>query len=500
MPKSTLCTIVDPLPIELVSEIFMYLRPLPMKVAYHHNVVVPDDVAKSMKTPLLLGAVCRAWRAFSWSITRLWSTISVNVYNGNEEVADIIRQWLGRSGQLPLCIYLYAAHKQLNGGLLSAHPYGDEPYVERLMDVINEYSRRWFYLNLDIPKRFMLHVHCSGLEAPMLETLTLQMHTYGIEDGYLDSHEIIEIGATPNLRRIHLSPTVRFADIDMDWASVVHAEISDSTLEMCCDLLRQAPILTHLTLQQIDEDTFDLPSSIVRHQSLISLHINGYGEDEGADRLLLFLDLPALEDFGVFASSKSNLNTLTAFLRRSSCTLKKFRVHIDNSWMEHKRELIRVLGEMPHLEILDIECRYHQSDYDSPIDSQLPTPVVIQEMNSINEHLFLPNLERAHIKVGFHPLGESYSLDLLLRPDGPNVASPPRSKHSQFVPSDTLRLKPLHVYYLLDMATQEALHPMIKSGFEIKLCTKDLNPFIDFLQQSLSCHVYDEGVPLLSCL
>ncbi|KAF8185746.1 hypothetical protein BJ912DRAFT_1060566 [Pholiota molesta] len=484
------------LPIELVSEIFMYLRPLPMKVAYYLDVDVPDDVGKSMKTPLLLGAVCRAWRAFSWSIPRLWSTISINVYNGNEEVPDIIRQWLGRSGQLPLCIYLYAAQKQLNGGILSAHPYGNEPYVARLMDTINKYSGRWFYLNLDIPKRFILRVHCSGSEAPMLETLSLKMHTYGIEDGYLDSHERIEIGAIPNLRRIHLSPTVRFADIDMDWASVVHAEISDSTLEMCCDLLRQAPILTHLTLQQIDEDTFDLPSSIVRHQSLVSLHINGYGEDEGADRLLLFLDLPALEDFGIFASSKSSLNNITAFLRRSSCTLKKFRVHIDDTWMEHKRELIRVLGEMPHLEILDIECRYHQSDDDSPIDSQLPTPVVIQEMNSINERLFLPNLERVHIKVGFHPMDDSYFLDLLFHPDSPNITSPQRSEHSQFVPSDTLRLKPLHIYYLLDMATHRALHSMIISSFEIKSCTKDLNPFIDFLQQFLSCHVYDEGVRL----
>jgi hypothetical protein len=481
------------LPIELVSEIFMYLRPLPMTVAYHLDIEVPDDVAKSMKAPLLLGAVCRAWRAFAWSIPRLWSTISVNVYNGNEEVPGIIRQWLGRSGQLPLCIYLYAAQKQLNGGLLSAHPYGNEPYVARLMKVINEYSGRWFYLNLDIPKRFILDVHCSGSEAPMLETLTLQMCTHGIEDGYLDSYERIKIGPTPNLRRIHLSPTVTFDDIDMDWASVVHAEISSPTLEMCCDLLRQAPILTHLTLQHVVVDIFDLPTSIVRHQSLVSLQINGYGADEGAAGLLSFLDLPALEELGTFAGSKSNLHTLPAFLRRSSCTLKKFRLHIDDSWMEHKRELIKVLGRMPSLEILDIECRYFQPDDDLPIESQLPTPTMIQEMKSINERLFLPDLERVHIKVGFHPWDGSYSLDLLLRPDDPNIASPQRSQHSHLVPSNTLRLKPLHIYYLLDMETQRALHPVIKSGFEIKMCTKDLNPFIDFLRQSLSCHEYDAG-------
>ncbi|KAF8195039.1 hypothetical protein BJ912DRAFT_1056916 [Pholiota molesta] len=470
-------TVHDPLsrlPIELVSEIFMYLRPLPMKVAYYRNLVVPDDVAKSMKTP---------------------SSLVPSAEPGEHlpEVPDIIRQWLGRSGQLPLCIYLYAAQKRLNGGLLSAHPYGNEAYVERLMDVINEYSGRWFYLNLDIPKRFILHVHCSGSEAPMLETLTLQMRTDNIEDGYLDSHERIEIGPTPNLRRVHLSPTVTFDDIDMDWASVQHAEMTTPTLAMCCDLLRQAPILTHLTLKQIVVDIFDLPKSIVRHQSLVSLQMNGYGEDEGPDGFLSYVTLPALEDLGIFASSKSSLNTLTPFLASSSCMLKKFSVHIDDSWMEHKRELIKVLSKMRHLEILDIDCQYHQSDDDFPIESQLPTPVVIQEMKSINERFFLPNLERVHIKVGFHPMDGSYSLDLLLRPDGPNIASPRRSEHTHLVPSDTLRLKPLHIYYLLDMATHRALHSMIISGFEIKSCTKDLNPFIDFVQQSLSSHVYDPG-------
>ncbi|KAF8195047.1 hypothetical protein BJ912DRAFT_958086 [Pholiota molesta] len=455
------------------------LSRLPIELlAYRRDIDVPDDVAKSMKTPLLLGAVSRAWRAFAWSIPRLWLTISVNVYNGNEE-------WLGRSGQLPLCIYLYAAQKQLDGGLFSGDPSGDEPFVERLMDVINEYSGRWFYLNLDIPKGFILRVHCSGSEAPMLETLTLQMRVDDIEHGYLDFEEPINIGATPNLKRIHFSPTITFTDVDMDWASVIHAEISNPTLGMCCDLLRQAPILTNLTFQQIDVDI--LPTSIMNRCD---------SNDEGPDKLLSYLDLPALEDLAIFASSKSNLNTLTSFLRRSSCSLKKFRLNItDDRWMEHKRELIMVLDNMPCLEDLDLECRYRQSD-DSPLPSQLPTPVMIQEMESMNERLFLHNLERVHIKAGLHPSDESYSLDLLLRPDSPNITSPQRSEHSQFVPSDTLRLKPLHIYYLLDMATHRALHSMIISSFEIKLCTKDLNPFIDFLQQSLSCHVYDEGVRL----
>jgi hypothetical protein len=483
-------TLHDPLsrlPIKLVSDIFMYLRPLPMELAYRRDVDVPDDVAKSMKTPLLLGAVSRAWRALAWSIPRLWLMISVNVYNGNEEVPDIIRQWLGRSGQLPLCIYLYAAQKQLDGGLFSGDPSGDEPFVERLMDVINEYSGRWFYLNLDIPKGFILRVHCSGSEAPMLETLTLQMRVDDIEHGYLDFEEPINIGATPNLKRIHCSPTITFTDVDMDWASVIHAEISNPTLGMCCDLLRQAPILTNLTFQQIDVDI--LPTSIVRHQNLISLQMNRCdSNDEGPDKLLSYLDLPALEDLAIFASSKSNLNTLTSFLRRSSCSLKKFRLNItDDRWMEHKRELIMVLDNMPCLEDLDLECRYRQSD-DSPLPSQLPTPVMIQEMELMNERLFLHNLERVHIKAGLHPSDESYSLDLLLRPDSPNITSPQRSE-----PSDTLRLKPLHIYYLLDMKIQRALHPMIEGGFEIKLCTKDLNPFVDFLQKSLSCYEYDAG-------
>ncbi|KAF8172870.1 hypothetical protein BJ912DRAFT_90217 [Pholiota molesta] len=170
------------LPIELVSYIFMYLRPLPMKPCNRFDSEKPTDVRKSMKNLLLLGAVCRAWRSLAWSLPQLWTTISVNLYDERENAPGMINQWLDRSDELPLYVYLYTECRRLDSGLLAPHPYGYESYIGRLTYPINQCSERWFYLNLNLPKRFMQYVYCNELDAPMLVTFTVQLVVEDIED------------------------------------------------------------------------------------------------------------------------------------------------------------------------------------------------------------------------------------------------------------------------------------------------------------------------------
>jgi hypothetical protein len=478
------------LPIELVSDIFMYLRPLPMELGDPFFPGKADDVAENMKTLLLLGAVCRAWRSLAWSFPQLWTTISVNLYDEHENAPDMINQWLDRSDELPLHIYLYTACRRLDSGLLAPHPYGSELNIGRLTYPINQCSERWFYLNLNLPKRFMQQVHWNELDTPMLETFTVQLDFEDIEDPDIsngDRPECIYFRGTPNLREVNLC-ALRFDDVAIDWGSVTHVHVEDYDLSIarCSDFLRTVPRLTHLTLQSLGADSAELPMSTFRHPSLTCLQINGNTWHDAADVFLSYFDLPALEDLGTFANHLSKLDNLDVFLRHSSCTLKKFRLSISGSWEENKQHLIGLLERMPCLEILELECLSYQR---CPNERLLVSPTTIRQMESIDQRLFLPNLKKLHIK---HRCS-SWSCSLhLLRPDDSNIISARRSDNNLMIPSVPFYFKPLFICYLLHPGTQQTMQPIVESGYWPMPSSADLHPFRDFLRHSLYRYVYDD--------
>ncbi|KAF8195053.1 hypothetical protein BJ912DRAFT_958117 [Pholiota molesta] len=455
------------LPIELVSDIFMYLRPLPMELGDPFFPGKADDVAENMKTLLLLGAVCRAWRSLAWSFPQLWTTISVNLYDEHENAPDMINQWLDRSDELPLHIYLYTACRRLDSGLLAPHPYGYESYIGRLTYPINQCSERWFYLNLNLPKRFMQYVYCNELDAPMLVTFTVQLVVEDIEDPFIDNEDpadCINLWGTPNLREVNLY-ALTFDDVAMEWDSVTHVHVFR--------LLRAAPRLTHLTLENLGADVFELPI-------LTCLQINGHHWAQGADVFLAYFDFPALENLSTFANSSSKLDNLDVFLRSSSCTLKKFQLNICGSWMENKQQLIHVLDKMP--------LPIHQHKADEPPLSQLPHRPKFNNA-SIDERLFLPNLKKVHIKLRCAQW--SCSLDLLLHPDDSNIVSARRSDDNHTIPSVPPHFDPLLIYFLLDPGTQQTMQPVIERAAGHATIFRGSRH--DFLRRSLQCYVYDLG-------
>ncbi|KAF9477015.1 hypothetical protein BDN70DRAFT_922873 [Pholiota conissans] len=272
------------LPVELVKDIFMYLRPLPTELDCSIDVNNPDKITlKSLRMPLLLGAVCRSWRVFAWSIPQLWSAISVDVYNTNP-------CWLSRSGQLPLSIYVYSARKRTLDGSALPHPYGNERYIRPIMEVLVAYSEKWSYLNLDLPKRFIQSLFRNGqVQTPMLERLFLKLfQSDEIEDSFMDAQrDRIKLGNTPNLTNIHLSGLMQ-DEFDMDWSSVTHLDGSFFAVVACFEILLNMPSLVHLCVRNLydpDDELDYLEGRIIRHQnlrSLRSLQLIGPDRCEGA--------------------------------------------------------------------------------------------------------------------------------------------------------------------------------------------------------------------------
>ncbi|KAF7357947.1 hypothetical protein MVEN_00841300 [Mycena venus] len=96
------------LPLDIIEEIFVACIPT------HRNCVMSASEA-----PVLLGRICSSWRKISLSTPRLWAKLHIvepsrgrfGSSNGllDDKVAqriDVMKMWLGRSGQCPLSISL----------------------------------------------------------------------------------------------------------------------------------------------------------------------------------------------------------------------------------------------------------------------------------------------------------------------------------------------------------------------------------------------------------
>ncbi|CAK5266525.1 unnamed protein product [Mycena citricolor] len=112
---------------------------------------MPEDrncAMRASEAPLLLGRVCSAWRSIAYSTPRLWSKLHVDAprtpgplgTRGRWEVyrrkwavrADVIRTWLGRSGEVPLSLS-FKTFDDADGS-----PHGSA-HIEPLMSL----ARRW---------------------------------------------------------------------------------------------------------------------------------------------------------------------------------------------------------------------------------------------------------------------------------------------------------------------------------------------------------------------
>jgi len=122
--------IMQKIPPEVLSNIFQFF-------------VSSDSDSEQCKphSPLILGAICGRWRTIAWSTPRLWDSISINFNTSSlGDKLQLAREWLSRSGQLPLSISITA-------GIGRDVPPLPVPLLSAMIDVINGYAHRWRVLD-----------------------------------------------------------------------------------------------------------------------------------------------------------------------------------------------------------------------------------------------------------------------------------------------------------------------------------------------------------------
>ncbi|THU90870.1 hypothetical protein K435DRAFT_246391 [Dendrothele bispora CBS 962.96] len=137
------------LPAEIIAELFTFCLP-----ATH------PPTRDLSEPPLLLTLVCKQWREIALSTPCLWSAL--HIYIPHSRVSDEnflerrkngIKQWLERSGNLPISLSLThrcPSYDPDNQESLFQHYSKDSP-LSSLMECLIEYSPRWKNLSLSVP-------------------------------------------------------------------------------------------------------------------------------------------------------------------------------------------------------------------------------------------------------------------------------------------------------------------------------------------------------------
>ncbi|KAF8903743.1 hypothetical protein CPB84DRAFT_726745 [Gymnopilus junonius] len=297
-------------PIEIASAIFEWC--LPSLEPKSESDVLPRRFRQAVVAPLLLGKICSDWRRIAWSTPTLWTRIAFPFNPHLSWEPDFIREWLVRSGGLPLtiCVYQHWRSLEPNRSLTNA-----------LFDALNQYCARWETLDIDqVPPALYAQLCRSSSSTTMLRSLSIY------NDCNDDQESTFAIpNATPDKVFVR---KLRFNSVHIAWDNVTFVDMEELRVQECFKLLSQAPKLQ--TLRVGIRPGGVLPSSYNQliHNELKDLYIYEFN-----DALLnIFFDrviFPALLDLAIGPEDfqiQIDYEKLWSLFKRSGCQIQQFYI------------------------------------------------------------------------------------------------------------------------------------------------------------------------------
>ena len=307
---------------------------------------------------LVTASICRALREIAFSTPRMWNTISVRLSSDYAWQPLLVKQWLDRSGALPLSVEVYHFPRQRSCGqakwieLAAAKSYAHESQVGQTAKTVNAFSPRWQSLAFtDIPTIYYDIFRGDPAGAPSLRDLVVHARAFDSEDG-----KFMLVAEPPAPTSVSLDVFDWTSRVVISWKNVTTVRLGISCVAEPLGLLERLPTLQVLYIENSSPWTDFDPSefAVVKHNALQELVLDGSHMDWEVEDLLNCLELPALQCLrieGLDDEFETPFSELVNFVDRSACRLKRFSM---TSTSYDNADLISFLNRIPSLEALEL--------------------------------------------------------------------------------------------------------------------------------------------------
>ncbi|KAF9467509.1 hypothetical protein BDZ94DRAFT_1210590 [Collybia nuda] len=312
------------LPAEILSEIFMDCYPVNNREQW-----ISD-------TPLLLGSICTVWRAAAWSISQLWSTISLTIHEGvySTDKFILFRDWLARACEQPLSLSVEYSSLSISDSDSLEHSTENQQIVSDALNLITQRCKQWENVDLQMYQSLQALGHSFPEEFTHLKFLRLFGEEYRADD-------IKVFHSASQLREVHLhifdSPAT--AALHFPQNPNMQLTLYGGTVHDCLHILRHRPNLVHFGIKNLllpRISTIFEPATAPFLQALEVAHVTMRNRhpsfETGAFKLLANLTAPALHSLKIVSKDDSWFEALelAEFISRSSCLLTKLSITCDS--------------------------------------------------------------------------------------------------------------------------------------------------------------------------
>ncbi|KAG2141972.1 hypothetical protein DEU56DRAFT_795802 [Suillus clintonianus] len=328
---------VSRLPVELLSDIFMYILPP------FYEALVPSK----LRSPMLLTRLCRRWREVAVDMPCLWCRLSIGYMSKNQEhwqrEAFRYNTWLERSQGLPLSLALMWS-------------------LYRLTDLLQPYTNQILSLRIDIYCTAIRDLLLNNLPALQELTIFWNNHNFGIERTATAQSILRRSFTLRSLKMVgrwfmfRWDDFNRFASFKPGWHHLTHIEITLTRLNVLPKLLQQGPNLSSARIL-IAGCPIPIPIPPYTHTKLQSLHISSSGSITSIPDLSDLLNALTLPNLHELTASCSSLDwcheVFKAFLARSKCPLESLAFGDPYSRaLNYDREKAEYFMLIPSLEVV----------------------------------------------------------------------------------------------------------------------------------------------------
>ena len=378
------------IPIEIWTDIFFNA----ISNRYHDETELP--------LPVLLGAVCRSWRAIAWGFPGFWTHLRVTFSADTESVQnELIQEWISRSGTRPLKVQL-----ELDTGRRQWEPSA------RIAQTLLSTANRWtmFEFSGEPYEMFLQEMNRQRYDYPLLKYISI------IPTGPDDSELPWAFKHAPSLRRAYFEHHI--PRMIIEWSQLHELQVEAKKQDFMAALDSASPSLKSCTVLLNDTPGFpSLPFRLIKLPFLTHLFLDLDSDFQPADPVLCgildSLELPALSKLIVHLNPSEPEDEedeeedeqligrhIVGLVSRSKCRLRTLKLH-GLTIVEPK--MIEFLLHIPSVENLTLS-------FPAYVD---PPPFSHDLVESLDPtgtefvgHYCLPRLKRFHYTgpVDFDPV------------------------------------------------------------------------------------------------